>query len=261
MIWPASVDLKLKRAHEHVTALGAETARYFIGHPYGFPLDEHYEDARFILKVVTPPPDWISVLIGDVLHNARGALDHLVYNLAFANSSTPHPKSGFPIYNCERGYEGGGVRIISGVHPDAAEIIRSLQPYQMGKLPVMEDPHRHPLSVLYHLSNADKHRHLSPTVGSAKRVQVWLSEPDAGPIAMFGEMAAGMIYDGNEVARFPTTRDEVLRRQLEPEIQLTPFVALDEGDIWRSEPVEQVLLRTLEFIGGHVLPRFRPFFV
>jgi hypothetical protein len=256
MDWPASIGHKLDRAHVQLAAVGAEIALYIKGNPYRTTLDEHHHDARVIFQVIRPPPPGISILIGEVVHNARCALDHLVYALALANNRVPDPKSGFPIFETEKGFNGRGIDIIRPLDPRAIEIIRELQPYHMG-----QDAQRHPLWVLYHLSNIDKHRHLGAVIGSIRGPWVQLMEPDDGPIAMFPDMAAGVFYDGDEIARFPATRHEVVRRQLELEGQLTAFVALDEGTIWRGEPVEQVLLRTLGFIRDRVLPRFRPFFL
>lgn len=263
MDWPASVGSKLDRAYEHLALLPVETGRYFESHPYRAPLDEHYEEARFVLRVVLPVPLRVSILIGDVVHNARSALDHLANALILAHDALPTTKTGFPIFDLEGKFnakekafpEGKGFSMLPGVPDMALAIACDVQPYHMG-----QDAERHPLWVLYKLSNSDKHRQLSLVAGAAQGAYIHLVEPNDGPIAMYGDMTAGVIYDGDEMARFPTTRDDILSRQLDKKVQLTGFVSLDERPVWRGEPLEEALLRVLGFIGESIIPRFRPFF-
>jgi hypothetical protein len=43
---------------------------------------------RFIWNIPDPPPDHIALLIGDVLHNLRSSLDHIVWALSVLNQPT-----------------------------------------------------------------------------------------------------------------------------------------------------------------------------
>lgn len=45
-----------------------------------------------------PAEEW-GLILGDLLHNARSALDTLVCQLAILNGKRPHRRKGFPIYD------------------------------------------------------------------------------------------------------------------------------------------------------------------
>ena len=122
-----------------------------------------------------PPPDPLSLLIGDTLHNMRSALDTLAFALALAHTN-PLPqvlieKSEFPIFGDEdkKGTPGMGANMfrdngrvkIAGWHPDAQTAVELLQPYKAGNA-----FRRHPLWVLHELDRVNKHRLLHSTVAT-----------------------------------------------------------------------------------------------
>jgi hypothetical protein len=121
--------------------------------------------------------EWGAV-IGDVVHNLRSALDHLVWQLTLANGHTPPavvPRKGpgsewkgirFPIYTSDprKRYPISGRRIpwryeppdsLWGVRPTLRTDLQRLQPFNHG-----QDAPKKPLAVLDELWNIDKHRHL-----------------------------------------------------------------------------------------------------
>ncbi|MEX1100869.1 MAG: hypothetical protein WEF05_03005 [Actinomycetota bacterium] len=109
-------------------------------------------------------------LIGELVHDLRSALDHLVWELVLAEEAEappfPIPRDsswlgvGFPICFSPESWESSWKRRIWGIHPQA-ELFRALQPYVTGP----NDPVREPLAVLHNLWNIDKHR-AAPVVGS-----------------------------------------------------------------------------------------------
>jgi len=125
-----------------------------------------------------PPVEGWGAIIGDVVHNLRSALDHLVWALTLVNGHTPpavippKPQPGsewkdirFPIYAFDfRKRYPSGRRIpwrfkppnsLWGVRPALRADLQRLQPFNHGKrAPKM------PLAVLDELWNIDKHRHL-----------------------------------------------------------------------------------------------------
>lgn len=118
------------------------------------------------------PADPFALLVGDILHNLRGCLDHLVYALALKHTN-PLPDdfakgSEFPIFGDKNSkgmlgagpqmFQSNGPNKIRGIHPDAQTIIKSLQPYHR-----RQDFASDPLWVLHDLSNIDKHRLLLVT--------------------------------------------------------------------------------------------------
>jgi hypothetical protein len=98
-----------------------------------------------------------SIVVGDVIHQARSALDHLIY--AMPRSARAKPKeriSGFPIFWDADKYKINGKPMIDGLSPAAIAIIDGLQP-------IKPDYASDPLYVLQDLWNRDKHRLLSMT--------------------------------------------------------------------------------------------------
>jgi hypothetical protein len=126
----------------------------------------------FRVRVIADPlPIDLPVMMGDVLHNMRCTLDHLVYEMAAAAFS-PEPlsqdiaeTSEFPIVGDinSHGVSGSGQRMfdaaittkLRGIPPEAQTIIQGLQPYHGGN-----NFKAHPLWALHELSNIDKHRKL-----------------------------------------------------------------------------------------------------
>lgn len=113
------------------------------------------------------------VMVGDVVHNFRSALDHLIAQLAFANGKTPNMGHAFPLFernptrkpkrtaskkvrdaaHKERSEWG---KYVSGIHKDAIAILKTLQPYDGTYGTLTTD-----LLALHELWNRDKHRVLN----------------------------------------------------------------------------------------------------
>lgn len=151
--------LKLHRAGSHLADLESQLTKWaHSGHHEVFdePDTGRGSDWRRV-RVVTDdvPLDPFSVVIGDILHNLRSTLDHLVYSLSEKHTGSPLPDklakdSEFPIFRCPDGKAIN--RRIRGMHPDAQARIRDLQPYQRPNFAL------DPLWILQELSNVDKHR-------------------------------------------------------------------------------------------------------
>ena len=101
----------------------------------------------------------VQVVIGDIAHNLRSALDHSTWQLVLANGGKPKPGSRgtrFPIL-FERPEKPLGIE--GGVSESALTVIEDAQPYNAQPV----DRYRHPIAVLQHVSNTDKHR--EPAIG------------------------------------------------------------------------------------------------
>jgi len=128
-----------------------------------------------------PPMQEWGVIIGDIVHNLRSALDHLVWALTLAHQSYPPPtpipkkgwghewrETGFPIYTDPYPPDHLGNLIpwatskepksLWGIDPSLRADFQGLQPFNHGK-----DAPFQPLAVLNELWNIDKHRHLHLT--------------------------------------------------------------------------------------------------
>lgn len=159
------IRLKLRRATEQIGALDAEFIGFRDTKPYQ--LRPYYDYDRRELSVFEairePPPGMWGVQVGEILHNFRSALDHIVWQLViFETGKEPVTnRTQFPIFRTEKGdkaYEGRGEPIyLKGVGASAKALIKSLQPFSTG-----EDV-KSPLWQLLKLSDFDKHRTLHLT--------------------------------------------------------------------------------------------------
>jgi hypothetical protein len=216
-----------------------------------------------------PPRDPISVLIGDVLHNMRSALDHLAYALAdaYTNPLTEDisSRSEFPIFGDEdrKGRLGrgatlfqSGVAKIQGWNPAAKTAVEGLQPYKRGN-----DFREDPLWALQELDRISKHRLLHTGVGGFAGT-TWHRDGfhnvrciGPGLIQSF----AGAIETDTPISRIygvhPVDPSAEMRVEINPAID----IVLGEETSYAGDPV----LRTLSLIQAHivstVVPTLTPF--
>jgi hypothetical protein len=127
--------------------------------------DDASTEYVFRARVFENPPRRFGVLIGDVLHNMRSALDHLAWQLVLLNGSQPGRATAFPILDSPADYQRAAPRMLAGIAPSHAAEIKSVPPFNspFGSADV--------LSVVRDLSNSDKHRVLATTIGWAEHLQ------------------------------------------------------------------------------------------
>jgi len=190
------VRLKLKRSWEQLNMLKAEIDAFLDERPYQPQIAFNRSSRTLIVKVVvnrSPDPMW-SVYIGEILHNFRSALDHIVWELAGRPSPRTH-KTQFPIFANEAGFDERGTnQFLKGVNEAVIRLIKSEQPFFVRQDGTIEGTVHSPLWYLKQLSDIDKHRtvhlvgnalsahHISfPPVAHPFRVVV-LHEHAGGPI-------------------------------------------------------------------------------
>jgi hypothetical protein len=188
-----SARAKLRRADEHLDALKAEAAAWLDSRPYDLYWDPPYPELietphlelDIHVGVVREPPEALGVILGDVLHNLRGALDNLFWALV-TRTGMPTPAEArtisFPIARRYATFlQQAGIRSFhkrakgaprASVLPDPpgrnrvtyAErlTIQRHQPYHR------EDPANHPLAILRDLNDRDKHRAFHPVLITAE---------------------------------------------------------------------------------------------
>lgn len=155
-------QLKLDRAYEHVEALNREIAGFLKRKPYEPVGKFDRETSEYLVWMRvrdTPPVRW-SIIIGEMVHNLRSALDHLAWQLVRANGGKPTRDTGFPIFTQDPFAESANERTLerwqamtAGMHPDDVAIIQGCQPYKRGDK-------MNSFFVLNSLSNRDKHREM-----------------------------------------------------------------------------------------------------
>lgn len=231
----AGVRSKLKWAENHIRLLNEQTAVYTLSDAYSIDTMYHSNPPRYEVKVVTQasrddPP--LSLVLGDALHNLRAGLDHLAWSLVLVSGKTPsadHPRTQFPIYTDRMtgvDPKKGNVRQVTinpGVTRRAETIIERAQPYNRP-----DDPTRHPLAILSHLSNIDKHRFLPLTQGKFGRVRITLRRKIDG-LVLGHERRDQAVDHYTTVAVFDAAGlpppDEV-----NVDSEFAPFVTLDTPD-------------------------------
>jgi hypothetical protein len=158
---------KLARAREHAKTLVRE-AREGIGQQTTHTVQITPIDPESGWHCITMVPEKIekprlSVLLGDVIHNLRSALDYLIPPLVEASEAKLSTKHGFPIYLDRGDYEAQvGTKTKANVKgplrhvKHGLAVIADWQPYN-----TKGNPETNPLWGIHRFSNADKHRQLT----------------------------------------------------------------------------------------------------
>lgn len=168
------IRLKLNRAHDQLKSLHAEIDAFFKTKPYRIETQVN-PDAREIFGILrrngrhgTIPPMW-SVFIGEIIHNVRSALDHMIWQMVkFEQAGRPSTSTQlkFPIFDTEAGFDSRCDDILAGASGDAKALIKKLQPFYTG------EGHASPLWHLHALSNWDKHRNIPLAIASRRSTSV-----------------------------------------------------------------------------------------
>lgn len=161
--------LKVERSYHQLDALRTEMDRFLESHPYGVAGDFNTETRRLVayLTIREPCPGVWGVLIGEMVHNLRSALDHLVWQLVIQNGETPVLANQFPICSDAGMFQRALDRQrLVHVSQLACDLIQSLQPYSTG------EGINSPLWQLHEISNFDKHRTLHFAAAHLEGIQV-----------------------------------------------------------------------------------------
>jgi hypothetical protein len=154
----AGVLAKLNRAQEHLEALHSQLPAFLDRKPHRFSAELDPERRRYSMRVTIledPPLEW-SIIVGDIAHNLRSALDHLAWQLVIASGNKPSGGTQFPIFSTEpvsRNQRESWNRMVKGMRDDILLLIKDVQPYKAG-----DKANEHSLAALQSLSNEDKHR-------------------------------------------------------------------------------------------------------
>jgi hypothetical protein len=246
------IRAKVARGLEHLLALDEKLHAYQDTDP----LDLHRqvqadgETSIFTLHVTTPPPLELSVMVGDVVHQLRSAVDHIANSLVLAAGNTPTSRTVFPVLLEP---PPGGLRVIGGVTDEALAAVAEVQPYQR-----QSRREEHPMWVLHRLANVDKHRNLHLTVLQVLSATIHTHRPSRGDVVVGGELQARPIGDDDVIGVF-RFRDEGIPLDTELIAGGLTFLAFGEPGPWPSdEPFQQVLERLLEYVSLLLVPKFEP---
>jgi hypothetical protein len=241
-----SPRLKITRAKAEINRPGLMQDAFFTNTHYSVVRAEKDSvSGKYIyrIKIDGPPPslDW-GIYIGEIAHNLRSALNHLVYQLALLNSSNePETVAGdkrlqFPIFLDEGKFKAKGKDMIKLLKPVHKSIIKQLQPYNssgsslLKTIDLTERSRRNsPLFWLEEINNADKHR-IIQVIGirtSSFGTTYWGEHPDPfrGVSGVFS-----ILEDG---AKFGESDPDV-----DVQVQIQPLIAFADGcDAVINKPV------------------------
>lgn len=200
MVTLPGFDLKFARAFALVDDLEQQISDYLESQP--IETKETTERGSGDLVVIAqvrarPPAEW-SILVGDALHNARSALDHLAWQLVELHGGSPD-KSRFPFKDGHVGFGEELRKALPSVPIEIREQVRALQPWRGG-----DDR----LWLLHHLDIVDKHRLLVPVVAATRGILLQVSAEWPGqepvhlePLEILSQDRRSELIDGAEVYR------------------------------------------------------------
>jgi hypothetical protein len=183
---------KLDRAHELLEELRSEFRQFLEREPYRLVREFVTETSELVwrFEVREELPSRWAILIGDIAHNLRSALDYTMWQLVLANDEQPDQQTQFPITLREASFRP------SGIAENHEVIVRDVQPFNAAGAELA-----HPLYVLRQISNRDKHRvlHTTYAVLGAAGFRIY----DTEDISAVGEFTVtfGTIEPGAEVFR------------------------------------------------------------
>jgi hypothetical protein len=208
-----SARAKITRGVEHYAALARACQDFTDSQPHEVTIDFEADVGCYVARfnVRKEPPHKLSLILGDLIHNARAALDHAAWQAAcLCNSEQDLLRPGtrtlisFPITTHPNEFAKHSVlRFV----PEAAKaVFEWAQPYHGP-----DGPEDHWLARLNRMWNADKHRLLHPTfalasVGKTGFVPRSIHIEDAGvEIESLIPQGGYGIEDGAKIAhiRFP----------------------------------------------------------
>lgn len=268
---PWNVTLKLNRAAEHVQALQVAHDEFLADKPYacrrtveGGAREGEGTDHVFRWERYSPPPDRLGLIVGDAIHNARSALNHLAVALAehgagvAGETMTRQEEAGiqFPIVRCHADFveqeHRGRLRHVDSA---ARALIEARQPYR-----VSNDPELAYLMRINRLDNTDKHRAITPVAHAIDIGMIgWPPDLD-GTESQFppGPPPPGQSYGeaGTEIFRFTFASPQ---REVDVPCEVRFGVILfDMPPFLRIWVQVEEWIKTMRLVAEEIADRFLP---
>lgn len=266
---------KAKRAEFHIDQIKREVSVFLDSDPYRIDAKIDAASGKKTYYIANEPPflHGLSVMIGDVIHNLRSALDHLAWQFFLLSSRGMNAKRVyFPIFDGPDHYTAEFQRKVIGFRQQDIDFLAATKPYKGGNDPIWiikqindVDKHRSLIAAGAHLRAYDAGRHIisealqqfRPTApaGVIRGLEKQLADPKpkwllrvAKPIEI---LAMGTVIFTEKSTRQAPTEAEIDR-------QLFRFdVALNEPQITEPQPLVP-LLADLANVVNRVLNSARP---
>jgi hypothetical protein len=152
---------KYNRSKELFDRLRDEMDAFFSADPQPYSSRGEFDEETWEwverFEVKENPPLRLGVLLGDVVHNLRSALDHLMWQVTLLDGGRPNRDTQFPVVLEDKStFDKRAQTRIPDLSPEHRDLVEKVQPYQV------EEPKRHTLAVLNKLANVDKHQIVHP---------------------------------------------------------------------------------------------------
>lgn len=223
------VRAKIERAEKHVGELDSAIDAFFQTNPYRVSQEDDRQlgGIRYVLRVVGTIPVGIPVIVGDVLHNLRSAMDHIVGQLVLANGGSVERHHCFPVVELAKNYQSFATRALDGVRQEAIDLVAGTKPYKGG-----DDDLWH----IHQMNNIDKHRLLLPAASFNQGLEVDVQGvrfllPATRPLAF--EDGKTLLFVPDHIRNDPAYREP----------RLTFDMACAEPEKLRGEPLHETLRR------------------
>jgi len=116
----------------------------------------------------------VPILVGEVCHNLRSALDYLVFELARYDAGAPQKNTQFPVAKTPKIFRSERAKHLKGVDDRHVGMIERLQPYNGCDW----------TRALREISNRDKHREFVAMRGVAAGLAYVSTDPEYGSLAL-----------------------------------------------------------------------------
>jgi len=239
-----SVDLKIRRAEKHYDEL---SSLFRKSKPFKYFLETNCKtgDKATFAKRDEDVANDAAIIIGDIIHNLKSALDHAYWNCTekFAKSDGERKAIQFPITSTEKALRESVLPgLPSRVSDSFAKALESLKPYREGGNKL--------LCAIHDLDVLDKHKLLIPTGNFTKITSVMIQRqvPDfpAGIMhAGFGNnyrdvawKASPMTWTQRRKEKIPPSN--IIKKELDVPVEIT----LSDVDTFR--PALEVLQELID---------------
>ncbi len=218
--------LKVERAQHHIADLQEQVSTWLAAASEPQFTQEVLDGGlTHVVRLVHAPetPVGWSLILGDVLHNLRSALDLLAWQAVLAGGGTPTKHTKFPVHdhNKDKSADKSVTVALKGASSDLVEAIRRFQPYN--RCPTREVLRGDALWLLHRLNIEDKHHLLVVCPMVIRDISHNVPVEAVGCTVTVNLQPA---HDGSEVLRYTNLPTPLEAVAIDP---------AGEFDVWVSE--------------------------